>query len=319
MNQLVVLPAPIEPAPVQMESAGCDLRPSSVLPPDWARILRVDDLLGEMTISCFCGTTEQSLDVEASGPAMFCIGIFIKGNARMALAGGESLCAGPGMAVVQTAARPSFGHFSMDGGDEVRMVDIRFTPEGFVRAGGRPMLALQGQFLRDCSVAQPQYSLLGGFPAPLALLRVAEQILDCDFEEADVRALYLRAKALEALALVLRELGPPAQRIAGRERQRLLEARRLLDARYAEDWTLERLAREVGLNEKKLQAGFRAMAGRTVHAHLREVRMDAAAAMLAGGVSVTDAAYAVGFSSLSHFSKAFRQVRGCSPRVWQPG
>jgi len=99
----------------------------------------------------------------------------------------------------------------------------------------------------------------------------------------------------------------------------VLHARALLDARFGEEWPLERLAREVGLGEKRLQAGFRALVGTSVHGHLREVRLQAAGRMLHGGHSVTDTALAVGFSSLSHFSKAFRTQMGCTPRAWQRG
>ena len=158
---------------------------------------------------------------------------------------------------------------------------------------------------------------MGGFPAPASLLRVATDILTCDFSDGTVRSLYLHAKALEALALVLRTVGPGSPLSAlSRERPRLMRAKRLLDERFEEEWTLDRLAREVGLGEKKLQAGFKAMAGRSVHDHLREVRLSAAAAMLAAGASVTDAAMSAGFSSLSHFSKSFKASMGVLPRDW---
>jgi AraC-like DNA-binding protein len=310
------LDAEAQPAESGWSGGEHALLPSTTLPDDWLRLLRATDLRGEISVSRFDGSPRQPLDVIARGPAMFCIGIFVKGRACMSLDGGAPLQIGAGMAVVQTAAAEVAGRFSMPGGEPVRLVDIRFSPEGFLRAGGTPLLALHGQFLQDRSLSATR-SLLGGFPASPALLRVAGDILACDFDHSPAGALYLRAKALEALALVLRLMGPAPLRIGGRERQQLLQARERLEQRYDEHWTLERLAREVGLSEKKLQAGFRAMAGRTVHVHLLEVRLDAAASLLADGASVTDAAYATGFSSLSHFSKAFRAAKGVSPRHWR--
>lgn len=279
-------------------------------------MLRVHDLRSGITIGCWSGRPVVDLEIVAQGPAMFCIGVFLEGQARMALDGGPPLEMRSGMAVVQAANRPASGCFSMKGGMPIRLVDIRFTPESLRLAGGRPLIALQGQFLQDCSVAQAD-ALMGGFPAPAPLLRAATDILACDFADDTVRALYLQAKALEALAIVLQAVNPAAQsRIVARERRLLMEARRILDERYGEDWTIARLARTVGLGEKKLQAGFRVIAGRSVHAHLREVRLAAAAAMLAGGSNVTATAYAVGFSSLSHFSKAFRDAMGVLPSDW---
>ncbi len=51
--------------------------------------------------------------------------------------------------------------------------------------------------------------------------------------------------------------------------------------------------------------------GRSIHSCLRTARLNAAAALLSSGMSVTEAAYTVGFDNLSHFSKAFRQEKAC--------
>lgn len=297
--------------------SGHPLLPEVALPTDWAQMARVHDLAQGITLTCWNGRPCSDLQVSAKGPPMFCIGVLLEGSARMALDGGPVLELHSGMAVVQTAARPVSGQFAMRGGQASRLVDIRFSLEGLLRAGGKPLMALQGRFLQDCSLSDAQM-LMGGFPAPAALLRVATDILTCDFDDETVRRLYLQAKALEALAIVLQAVGPIAPTASlARERVRLLQARRLMDERFGEDWTIARLAREVGLGEKKLQAGFRAMAGRSVHEHLREVRLAAAAALLADGASVTDAALATGFASLSHFSKTFRAERGLLPSQWR--
>ncbi|XDF37336.1 AraC family transcriptional regulator [Paracidovorax avenae] len=300
----------------ELSLSGHHLLPSVRIPAEWARMVRMHDLDEGATIGCWSGRPSVGLDITAEGPAMFCIGVLLEGQASMALDGGPPLHLHSGMAVVQTADRPSAGRFVMQGDMSSRLVDIRFTLDGLRQAGGRPLLALQGQFLQDCSLPAAQ-TLMGGFPAPASLLRVATDILTCDFSDKTVRSLYLRAKALEALAIVLQTVGPTSPlSTMSRERPRLLQAKRLLDERFEEEWTLDRLAREVGLGEKKLQAGFKAMAGRSVHDHLREVRLSAAAAMLAAGTSVTDTAAAVGFASLSHFSKSFRESRGVLPREW---
>src|SRR5262249_11697217 len=97
------------------------------------------------------------------------------------------------------------------------------------------------------------------------------------------------------------------------ERRRILEARHLLETKFDQGWTIMRLSREVGLNERKLKQGFRLLVGNTVHAYLLQVRIDAAASLLTNGHSVTDTAMAVGFESLSHFSRVFSQAKGVSP------
>ncbi|WP_199766674.1 helix-turn-helix domain-containing protein [Paracoccus denitrificans] len=47
--------------------------------------------------------------------------------------------------------------------------------------------------------------------------------------------------------------------------------------------------------------------------YLRSTRMNVAATLLVLGSSATEAAMAVGFDSLSHFSKAFRAEKGVLP------
>ena len=299
-----------------MSLQGHHLLPDVVLPVAWSGLVSHEDFDDDITLTAWRGTPEASLDVQAEGPPMLCIAVFLDGRASMAIDGGPPLQAGPGTAVVQTGDRRVRGRFQMAGGQSVQFVDIRYTPVGLLRAGGHPLLALQGDFLQDRSVPAAG-SVLVGFPAPAPLLRTAREILECTYQNRTVRRLYLRAKALEALAVVLQTVQQAADMPIGpRERRQLAQARQLIDQRYDEAWTVARLARAVGLSEKKLKAGFRVLAGHSVHAYLREVRLDAAASMLAAGHSVTDVAVAVGYSNLSHFSKSFRDAHRVTPREW---
>ena len=55
----------------------------------------------------------------------------------------------------------------------------------------------------------------------------------------------------------------------------------------------------------------------TIPQFLRQARMQRAAEMLAAGThNVTEAAFAVGYSSLGHFSKTFCEVMGCCPTLY---
>ena len=98
------------------------------------------------------------------------------------------------------------------------------------------------------------------------------------------------------------------------DRQRLIEARALLEQNYGQEWSLQSLARAVGLNEKRLQQGFQALYGCSVHACLTRIRLNAAVAMLKRGTSVTETAACCGFANLSHFSRMFRGHTGITPK-----
>lgn len=295
---------------------GHHLLPDVTLPGAWSGLVSHEDFDDDITLTAWRGTPATPLDVQAEGPPMLCIAVFLAGRASMAIDGGPPLLAEPGMAVIQSGDRRVRGRFQMEGGQPVQFVDILYTPAGLLRAGGHPLVALQGDFLQDRSVPSAG-SLLASFPASAPLLRVARDIQACRYQNRTVRHLYLRAKALEALAVVLQTVQHSADVPVGpRERCQLAQARQLIDQRYDEAWPVARLARTVGLSEKKLKAGFRALAGHSVHAYLCEVRLEAAASMLAAGRSVTEVALAVGYSNLSHFSKSFRDAYRVAPSEW---
>jgi AraC-like DNA-binding protein len=57
--------------------------------------------------------------------------------------------------------------------------------------------------------------------------------------------------------------------------------------------------------------------GVTIPQYLRQLRMERAAALLLSGkFNVTEAAFEVGYASLSHFSQAFCQTMGCCPNLY---
>src|SRR5262245_4125940 len=99
--------------------------------------------------------------------------------------------------------------------------------------------------------------------------------------------------------------------------RRLIRARDVVEASYAEPLSLDELARAAGLSRFHFQRSFRATFGRTPHAYLTEVRLARAKEALARGESVTDTCFDVGFSSLGSFSTLFARESGVSPRAWQ--
>ncbi|MFP4567016.1 MAG: helix-turn-helix transcriptional regulator [Spirochaetaceae bacterium] len=61
------------------------------------------------------------------------------------------------------------------------------------------------------------------------------------------------------------------------------------------------------MNCNKLKYGFREVFGTTVFGQLRNLRLEEARHLIEDGDhSVTEAAFAVGYSSLSHFARTFR-------------
>ncbi|MDX2474958.1 MAG: response regulator, partial [Candidatus Krumholzibacteria bacterium] len=97
---------------------------------------------------------------------------------------------------------------------------------------------------------------------------------------------------------------------------RFLERAREVIAANLEDpeFRVEALCREIGMSRTQLHRKLKAVAGRSAGEFLRAERLNKAAEMLGQGeCNVTEAAYSVGYRSLSQFAKAFREQFGMAP------
>lgn len=244
------------------------------------------------------------------GPPTFCLAIFLDGDGMMTVEHGRPVRIGPGTMVVFHATRPVRGENFLRGGATMRCVDLRFDPALLATLGSGVLPRFAGSLAADHGVPETGTTFLAR-PTPAVLETLARAILDCRLEGL-ARRLFLQAKALEALSLLL-ATADPGPALPARERQRVMEARALLTARYDEPWTIAALARAVGLNEKKLKSGFRRLVGRSIHVYLQETRLAAARDLLAGGSTVTQAALAAGYANPSHFAKLFRRAHGVPP------
>jgi AraC-like DNA-binding protein len=92
----------------------------------------------------------------------------------------------------------------------------------------------------------------------------------------------------------------------------------LLHGRPGFAWTLEQLAREVGLSRSALAERFAHFVGQPPIQYLAHWRMQVATAMLANGSdNVAQVAFAVGYESEAAFSRAFKRVLGAPPASWR--
>lgn len=102
------------------------------------------------------------------------------------------------------------------------------------------------------------------------------------------------------------------QKCLGQERARKVIA--ILGRDLAEPPTLEEIGREIGCSPFYLSRTFSREMGMTIPQCLRTLRMRYAAELLRSSrFNVTEVALAVGYSSLSHFSKVFCQTVGSCP------
>jgi AraC-like DNA-binding protein len=86
----------------------------------------------------------------------------------------------------------------------------------------------------------------------------------------------------------------------------------------AHQWTLESLAREIGLSRSALAERFAQLVGQPPMQYLTNWRMQLAANhLLAGNDGVAEIAERVGYESEAAFSRAFKKIVGMPPGEWR--
>lgn len=289
----------------------------------WRAATRVEQPGDDVTIYMIDVTPADDLIFQPEGPATFSLSIFLDGAGTLSVDGASAFAMHSGSAIFFACDRTTRGENRIKAGKRLRVVDIRVEKPLLERLGGISLARLGGALITEHSLPDQDIFLIG-FKAPPELLSVAASLLQCRFGEGVARRAYLYSKAIEALSLGLeavnrQESARQTKPLSPEELRRLNLAVALIEQQYSTDWTIARLSREVGLNERRLKEGFRRAVGKSVHAYLRTTRLDAAAALLAAGATVTETAYAVGFDNLSHFSKAFREDKGVLPSRYKAG
>ncbi len=132
-----------------------------------------------------------------------------------------------------------------------------------------------------------------------------------------LRRLYQEGVVLQLLAAQVAAVArkPDARRngLTARERTAVLEARERLLADMRAPPGLGELAAAVGLTEKRLNAGFRALFGGTAFETLRNERLEHARIALEAGASLKEIAFRVGYNHTTNFISAFAARYGAPP------
>ena len=163
-------------------------------------------------------------------------------------------------------------------------------------------------------------------PARLKDIDIAQRICSrqalASFTANPHDILFLQAKSLELIALQLRQLDyltgklPPKPTV-NRDVAKICYVCEILKKEMANPPHKRELTRRVGLNEKQLVKAFKEQVGIYPSEYLRSIRLEKARDLIANRqYNVTEAAFSVGYSSLSHFSKAFHDKFGINPKAY---
>ncbi|MBR1195356.1 helix-turn-helix transcriptional regulator [Bradyrhizobium sp. AUGA SZCCT0240] len=142
--------------------------------------------------------------------------------------------------------------------------------------------------------------------SPVADGRTAELLLSAHATEMLARAM-LALRGNEGVSLV-----------SDHKRLRLQAVRELIESDLRHPWTIAELARHAGVSRRSFTAQFHRVYGVSASEYLRTSRLKSAReALLHQGLSVTEAAYAVGYANPANFSTAFRRHFGYVPSSCQ--
>jgi AraC family transcriptional regulator, transcriptional activator of the genes for pyochelin and ferripyochelin receptors len=152
--------------------------------------------------------------------------------------------------------------------------------------------------------------------------QILQQILHCPYQGV-TRQMYLEGKALELLTLQFthwREKSHHSTEVKLRQDdiERLYAAKDILIRQMNNPPSLVELARQVGINDRKLKQGFRQVFGTTVFGYLQNYRLQQAQKLLQRpDISIARVAATIGYTNPEAFSVAFRRKFAVSPKTYQ--
>lgn len=186
--------------------------------------------------------------------------------------------------------------------------------------------------LGQTSLSTPLQKLLAGdrtqrFHQPLGRItplmrQLVGQMLHCPYSGL-MQQLYLESKALELFAIQFVQWSDASLPMASlflcaQDIEQLYQAKNILVRRAKHPPSLTELARLVGLNDRKLNEGFRHLFGTTAFDYLQEYRLQQAKDLLHDpGLTIAGVATTVGYKSPEAFSTAFRRKFAVSPKAYQ--
>lgn len=213
------------------------------------------------------------------------------------------------------------GQFHWQAGTRVLKVDIHIEPDVFEtlvaeQIDGLP-IALQ-QVLRD----RDRFEYRQTDVITTAMQTVLHQIVHYPCQGI-TQKLYLESKVLELIALRLeqsmQDSSSPKSRtiLRSSDVDCIYQAKEILLKNWQHPPSLIDLARQVGLNDYKLKAGFREVFGTTVFGYLHLYRMEQAQRLLSQRqMSIREVGQYLGYSNPRCFADAFKKQFGVTPRAF---
>ena len=143
---------------------------------------------------------------------------------------------------------------------------------------------------------------------------IFRQINTCDISRLELNYLALALLTTFFNKLLNRDLEKHYGISNQIEITKMFTVRKILSENFIEIPSIDSLAREVGMNKRKIQKYFKQIFGLSVYQYALSVKMNEAKKLLCTKeYSVSE----VGYSNLSHFTETFKKQFGCTPNNYK--
>ena len=204
-----------------------------------------------------------------------------------------------------------------DTSQNYRFFEVHFAKEKFLQLAENASSSLQA--LAD-HLDAGRYAQMAEQDLPIswAMHNCIQEILNCSYE-GGLKLLFIESKCTELLVLQ----AACFENATARNNQAALPSAHDKDCIYhARDYliqhihqppSLSELAKICGINEYKLKQGFKGLFDKSVFGYLSDHKLNQAKELLLQGTPIKSVAFQFGYSSVQHFSNAFKQKFAVSP------
>jgi len=198
--------------------------------------------------------------------------------------------------------------------DRYKFFEVHFSKQFFLELAqsGSPGLR---RFAETIAAGRASQFSRRNLPISFAMHQCIRDVMNCSCE-GGLKLLFLQSKCIELLTLQAQmyENTERAEVTApGADKERICYARDYLLQHALQPPSLTELAKIAGINEFKLKQGFRQVFNNTVYGYLSDYKLNQAHEQLLANVAIKEIADNLGYSSVQHFSNAFRKKFGRPP------
>ena len=209
-------------------------------------------------------------------------------------------------------------------GDSAEIFEFEFEPKfineqfnSFEQAESFMDFAYIEPFLVSENLVRPRFNVVGKMQVEV------EGILNDALDEYTQRrpgyVLMIKSLLLKLLVLVGREFTSDLQhsetrKIYDNHRDTILRALTFIEAHYSEELSIEKVSKKFLLSSSYFSYLFKSITSKTFTEYVNGIRIAKASEMLIrSDKKVLSICHEVGFRSINHFNRMFRQIVGVSP------